>query len=257
MTTEEGHAPRLVRDFPPLFYLESVDSTNSFLKDWSRKKILLSGTGVYAGNQTGGRGRRGNRWLHAPGNLALSVWVGDQEPPPSLPWTLRLAWTLLFFLRSRSVSCQLKYPNDIYLSSDSRKLAGILVEKTSGGSVLGVGLNRFLPEGFSGASAWEDLPDHHILALSLTELFTSHFLGPSDKSVIPDDILNDLNRILLWKGEWVAWKEEGQFSTGLGKIVGLDSSGRLLVQDTRGDNRTLPETIRSVERVEPSARAAR
>lgn len=256
MTAGEDQGRQLIRKFPPLFYLDSVSSTNSSLKDWSRKESLLCGTGLYAGSQTGGRGRRGNRWLHVPGNLALSIWVEGQE---SLlpPWTLCLAWTVLSYLRSLNIPCQLKYPNDIYLSSNCLKLAGILVEKTSGGTVLGIGMNRFLPDGFSGAAACEDLPDHHILALSLTGIFYRQFLDGKEKEDVPDRFLKDLNDQLLWKGEWVAWREEGGMSAGLGKLVGLDLSGRLIVLDTSGSHRMLPETIRSVERVEPSAKIAR
>ncbi|KGA92960.1 biotin--[acetyl-CoA-carboxylase] ligase [Leptospirillum ferriphilum] len=238
-----------------MFYLDVVSSTNSFLKNWSRKETLPSGTGLYAGTQTGGRGRRGNRWWHVPGNLALSIWVAEQTSPLP-PWTLRLAWTLLTYLRSREIPCQLKYPNDIYLSANSLKLAGILVEKTACGAVLGLGLNRFLPEGLA-AAACEDLPDHHTLALSVTELFYTHFLEEKNSKQETAPVLNELNALLLWKGEWVAWREEGKEHAGLGKIVELDLSGRLRVLEPSGNDRVLPETIRSVERVEASGRISR
>ncbi|AIA30384.1 biotin--protein ligase [Leptospirillum ferriphilum YSK] len=252
MTGEGEEGCQLVRRFPPLFYLDAVSSTNSFLKNWSRKENLSSGTGLYAGTQTGGRGRRGNRWCHVPGNLALSIWVEEQVSPLP-PWTLRLAWTLLSYLRSRHIPCQLKYPNDIYLSSNALKLAGILVEKTSRGAVLGVGLNRFLPEGLA-AAACEDLPDHHILALSVTELFYAHFLEEKNSPPEIARVLNELNEQLLWKGDWVAWREEGEGNAGLGKVIDLDLSGRLRVLEPSGHHRLLPETIRSVERVEPSGK---
>ncbi|MCL4460274.1 MAG: hypothetical protein M1297_00975 [Nitrospirae bacterium] len=256
MTSDGQGVPRLVRDFPPLFYLETVASTNSSLKEWARTGPLVPGTGLYAGNQIGGRGRRGNRWLHVPGNLVLSIWVPEQTfllPP----WTLRLAWTVLSYLEKKTVRCRLKYPNDIHLSANSLKLSGILVEQVSGGAVLGVGLNRFLPESLSKASACEDLPDHHEMALSLSELFFSSFLSTEKNVVTSQRIMEDLNRSLLWKGEWVVWKEDGPSPTGLGKIVGLDLSGRLEILDATGNSRKLPETVRSVERVEPPERASR
>ena len=46
-------------------YLESVDSTNTYLKE--RFEILPDATFVSAGEQTAGRGRLNRKWISPPG----------------------------------------------------------------------------------------------------------------------------------------------------------------------------------------------
>ena len=235
-----------------LYYLETVGSTSTYLKEWSRQKRLLSGTALYAGEQTSGRGRRGNRWVHVPGNLAMTIWMTESDLPGDPPWTLKMAWTLLGYFSEIGSPCLLKYPNDIHLSSESGKVAGILVERINKGYLIGVGINRFPPEEVKNAAGWSALPDHHAMALSLSRRMRDQFLLPGKERVPSSVLVDELNRRLLWKGEWVVWKETGSDALSLGKIVRLDGTGRLEVSDSNGVSRYLPETVHTVRRVDPA-----
>lgn len=128
-----------------VIYLQTIDSTNNFIKEnlpaFSSEEI----TTVWAESQTAGRGTRGKAWQSPPGcNLYVSFLLPlgkSQAPFQSLP--LLLAVILCKLLRSKEVNAQVKWPNDLLLNG--KKLAGILCElcpdKRGQFAVLGLGLN--------------------------------------------------------------------------------------------------------------------
>lgn len=96
---------------------------------------------VTAEMQTGGRGRRGRRWVGAKGNLFLSL---------ALPFELKdcgvlvLISGLALLELIKEVAPQsdvvLKWPNDVLL--DGGKISGILLEKGEAGyMIVGIGIN--------------------------------------------------------------------------------------------------------------------
>jgi BirA family biotin operon repressor/biotin-[acetyl-CoA-carboxylase] ligase len=101
--------------------------------------------------QTGGRGRRGRRWLSPyAGGICLSVsWCFDR-PPRDLP-ALSLAAGVAVHRALSAVGAAgltLKWPNDVL--HQGHKLAGVLVDVAgeSGGpllAVIGVGVNLTVP----------------------------------------------------------------------------------------------------------------
>jgi len=136
--------------------LESVTSTNSYLKALAQKQVLEEGTVIITGNQTAGRGQRGNSWESEAGkNIACSILLY----PSFLP-------IQRFFLLSEAISLgvketldayidgiTVKWTNDVYYQE--RKIAGILIENELTGSnytlsIAGIGLNinqeRFLSD---------------------------------------------------------------------------------------------------------------
>ncbi|MHB1286160.1 MAG: biotin--[acetyl-CoA-carboxylase] ligase [Leptospirales bacterium] len=241
--------PRLVHPDFPLFFLDSVDSTNTFMKEWSQRRSLQQGTALYAGIQTSGRGRPGNKWQHFQGNLALSLWVACQgKTEKGIPWTLKAAFVLQEVLSGLGVPCVLKYPNDIWLKDQTGKIAGILVERVQKGWIIGIGVNKAAPPGLARFGAWEDLPDMHQLAILYSTQFFQEFLSSSSRSLPEKDILERLNRLLLWKGRWVAWK--APHGPLIGKIIQIGMTGQLEVTTPDGCNIVLPETVRSLELLE-------
>jgi BirA family biotin operon repressor/biotin-[acetyl-CoA-carboxylase] ligase len=130
----------------PLWHIETVGSTNDWLKAMAREGAT-AWTAVRADRQSSGRGRGGHAWVSEPGDLFLSVIL----PPPG-----SRALTLLPLLagvavaeaaRERGARAHLKWPNDVI--AGDRKLGGILVESSSEGQgpatiVAGVGLNLAL-----------------------------------------------------------------------------------------------------------------
>ena len=130
-----------------IIHIETVDSTNTYLKRLIDKEVLEEGTVIVTNNQTAGKGQRGNSWESEAGkNITCSMLLY----PTFLP-------VQRFFLLSEVVSLgvketldaytdriTIKWPNDIY--HNERKIAGILIENGFIGnefnlSIAGIGLN--------------------------------------------------------------------------------------------------------------------
>jgi len=139
-----------------------VDSTNDFLlnelaqqpdRRWPAPRVCI------ADYQTGGRGRRGRRWLSAPGaGLWLSVGRSWEVPPADLP-ALSLAVGVAAAAVLTDCGAEdvgLKWPNDLQLGD--RKLAGILIDVQGDSSgplsvVAGIGVNLYVPAETAAAVA--------------------------------------------------------------------------------------------------------
>ncbi len=130
--------------------LDVTDSTNG------RAMAMASagaphGTVVVANGQTGGRGRRGRRWISPPGrNVYVSLLVRPEIPnAKAAGLSLAAGVALADATESAGVRALLKWPNDLYLGE--RKAAGILVETASGAdgaryAVIGAGINVNMTE---------------------------------------------------------------------------------------------------------------
>ena len=136
--------------------VETVTSTNSYLKESARAGVLEEGTVVVARNQTAGKGQRGNSWESEAGkNITCSILL--------YPTFLSVQ---RFFLLSEAVSLGVKETLDVYTDGitvkwandiyhNEKKIVGILFENELIGnvytsSVVGIGVNvnqeRFLSD---------------------------------------------------------------------------------------------------------------
>ena len=128
----------------PTVVLDSVGSTNRWLKEaWSKRQVR-HGTAVWADEQTSGRGRLGRAWESPPGkNIYTSVlW----EPPRErLSGVLSLVAGVAVARSVRAytgLDARMKWPNDGVIRG--RKFCGILVEAgvdPSPWAVVGIGVN--------------------------------------------------------------------------------------------------------------------
>lgn len=131
-----------------MVYRETVASTNdeakSLAADGAADRTL-----VWAGRQTGGRGRRGREWASPPGNLYSSVLLRPDCPlaaGATLGFVVALALAeAIGRLAPGLDGLGLKWPNDVMIGR--RKAAGILLEaagRADGSAdwvVLGCGVN--------------------------------------------------------------------------------------------------------------------
>ena len=127
--------------------LETVDSTNSFLRTYTPAADEPMTVAV-AAYQTAGRGQGANTWESEAGkNLLFSVLVHPVMLPVrsrfllSEAGALALKEALADYVKD---DIRLKWPNDIYWKD--RKLSGTLIETRLGGGhikdcIFGVGLN--------------------------------------------------------------------------------------------------------------------
>lgn len=131
-------------------YLDSVGSTQNYLKDLIRNKSVKLPYAVTADMQTDGIGSRGNSWEGMSGNLFLSFAI----PLKSLPSDLKLESSSIYFayilkdtLKELNSKVWLKWPNDFYI--DDIKIGGMITNIVKDAIICGVGLNLLIaPKGF-------------------------------------------------------------------------------------------------------------
>ena len=124
-------------------YLERTTSSS----DAARSEQFGHGDVVVAGEQTSGRGQRGNGWESGKGlNLTVSIIMKPVFLPASDQFLLSKAVSLAVAdtLEDYGIAARVKWPNDIYVGAG--KIAGILIENdicgsTLARSIIGVGLN--------------------------------------------------------------------------------------------------------------------
>ena len=129
--------------------LDVVDSTNNYAAKLISETKVLNGSVILAKNQTLGRGQQGNSWLVEAGkNITLSV-VLNQLSVKSDEQFLISQWisnSVIDLLKVYNVEAEIKWPNDILIKEDNKKIAGILIENSLRGqtinhSIVGLGLN--------------------------------------------------------------------------------------------------------------------
>ena len=134
-----------------IIYLDTIDSTQRYLKDLLKSKELTSPVAVVADEQSSGQGSRGNSWIGQKGNLFLSFSIPIKE----LPDDLRLESSSIYFsyllkhvLEEHGSKVWLKWPNDFYI--DDHKIGGTITNIVKEDLVCGIGLNLLSsPDGFS------------------------------------------------------------------------------------------------------------
>jgi BirA family transcriptional regulator, biotin operon repressor / biotin---[acetyl-CoA-carboxylase] ligase len=126
--------------------LTTVDSTNA-----EAARIAAAATGpvwILAGEQTGGRGRRGRAWASPRGNFHATLLMKPTDPPTlvalrSFAAALAVREALVA-LTGLPASFALKWPNDVLCNGG--KIAGILLESAGNGAqvshlAIGIGVN--------------------------------------------------------------------------------------------------------------------
>lgn len=124
--------------------LQRTASTNAVAVERARQGEP-AGLVVVAEEQTHGRGRLDRSWLSPPrAGLTFSVLVRPAWPAGTWPWLpLLTGLAVARALRGHAgVDARLKWPNDVLVGPDERKVCGVLVEVPAPGTaVLGIGLN--------------------------------------------------------------------------------------------------------------------
>jgi BirA family transcriptional regulator, biotin operon repressor / biotin---[acetyl-CoA-carboxylase] ligase len=206
----------------PRLHLRLTDSTNTRARELAAAGAP-HGTLVTAAEQTAGRGRQGRAWAAPPGRALLcSLVIRDPGELLSLAAGVAVAEVV-------GPDALVKWPNDVLLAG--RKVAGILVEgrPQDGWAVIGVGLNVALRE--------PDFPSE------LRATAGTLGLGPEAIEPTLSRLLDELGRWLpaspatvleairkrdALRDQAVAW------AGGQGRVVGIDDSGRLVLDTDHG-----------------------
>ena len=125
-------------------FFESIDSTNTYLKDHYEKLEDL--TFVRADLQTAGKGRNGRKWLANMGeNLTFSLLIKNRELIDRFKeLSVNSAYLVLKTLERYGLKdLSIKWPNDVYVKG--KKICGILLEAVSRQEIecliIGIGIN--------------------------------------------------------------------------------------------------------------------
>ncbi|MEN9332308.1 MAG: hypothetical protein RLZZ94_1398 [Bacteroidota bacterium] len=126
-----------------LFPLILVDSTNTYAHQLISEGLSEDAL-IYCGEQTAGRGQRGN------------TWVSNRD---QFVFNMIIAVAVSSYLESKGIeNVKIKWPNDILVNN--KKIAGLLIENSLKGdkissSIVGIGLNlnqEWKDENFETAS---------------------------------------------------------------------------------------------------------
>lgn len=192
---------------------------------------------IGADHQDAGRGRRGRRWVAAPGDAILvSVLLRPRVAPVDagfLPIVVAVA-----VADALGPGARIKWPNDVLIGD--RKVVGILCEMSAdqehvAWAVVGVGVNVAaapdLDDARWRAGALDDAgtrgrPRADVLVDLLNALGDRYSRWIADG---PDTVLAEFTRRDALAGRYVEASVGREVVTGV--CVGLDALGRLLVRD--------------------------
>ncbi len=232
-----------------IIYLDKIDSTSNYLKNNFEKGLV-----VYAGEQTGGRGQRTNRWeSEAAKNILMSTALLHSSLKAENQFFLSKAVSLAVydFLSNYVSGVKIKWPNDIYIFD--KKIAGILIENNLRGaniysSVIGIGINI----------NQEHFPEYLPNPTSLSCL--------TGKTYEPENLLNELIENLKMRYSQLEKKQYKDLSTSYfqhlyrfkiesnflinnkiikAKIIDIEKNGKLVLQFT--DNRIKSYAFKELE----------
>lgn len=224
---------------PYVIHLPTVTSTNDYAKELLdvHEYVVVS-----AEHQTAGRGRNGKVW-HGEQHKNIYCSFGLRHHTPPVPAELPLymargAMAVLDTIRTiaPSLELRLKYPNDIHVRDQQQwcKISGVLVEHEFLGAsctttVVGVGINV----------------EQTVFPDTIGQPCTSlHRVGCTVSSQdVFDSLQHAMTSALMLPSRELSsrWQAELQPATtrfrihdaeGIWKIIGLESDGRLRVQET-------------------------
>ena len=225
-----------------LLYVPQCHSTNTTANELLNKEELPDGTLIITGDQTKGRGQRGNVWESESGsNLTFTVVLKPLFLQPKDQFHLNIVISLgitdyLNNLFHRTAL--IKWPNDILFNL--KKVGGILIENQISGnrlttSLVGIGLNvnqeKFSSpraaslRTFSGVSFSLDKELEDLLSYVESRYLQ---LKSGNSKVLMDIYLERL----FGFDEWRTYRMDE--ATLEGKIIGVDDAGKLIIETKLG-----------------------
>uniref|UniRef100_A0A7C2K4J0 Biotin--[acetyl-CoA-carboxylase] ligase n=1 Tax=candidate division WOR-3 bacterium TaxID=2052148 RepID=A0A7C2K4J0_UNCW3 len=116
------------------YYIKICNSTNDTAKFFIESGVEIPFV-VISEEQTRGRGQQGRKWISQKGGLYSSFVLKKIDSKRALIIGALAAYkTLISFL-----PVKIRFPNDILVGK--RKIGGVLVEQTSGATIIGIGIN--------------------------------------------------------------------------------------------------------------------
>ena len=194
---------------------------------------------VVADRQEQGRGRRGRKWISAPGAVAVSVACEPRWPKDR--WGLLSLMAGWYAAAALGGQVALKWPNDLLVGED--KVGGILVEGRGSVVVAGCGLNLWWPDPPPGMAGLDGVAPGSARREEIAHAWAGGFLESALNPAGGGFSLDDYRRRCVTVGQRVGWGE-GR----VGRAVDIDPQGALVVEDARGRSRLRSEEVFHVPR---------
>ncbi len=221
--------------------LNTTNSTNSFLKNLTRRSVLENYTTVVAKKQTKGRGQANNKWDSEPCmNLTLSIFIKYNNLKIFEKKYINYAVSMAIYtviINKKVPNVYVKWPNDIV--ADNKKICGILVENTFLGkqiknSIIGIGLNvnqEKFPHFLKNATSLKitTLTDHNLNSL-LSEVVLSIKSKIKLLELKQFDVLEKEYLDALYRKNIPTKFKNSKNKTFVGKIIGVSKAGKLRVE---------------------------
>lgn len=224
-----------------IYHFDILPSTN----DEAFSVSYREGDVVAARHQTAGRGQRGHTWLGGEGeNLTFSLVLEPTFLPINCQFLISqaVALALVDTLREYGISPRIKWTNDIYVGD--KKIVGILLEqKLQGGviarTVAGIGINvnqrefdASLPNPTSMAlECGREFPTAEVLDALVRRLMERYEQLRRGEH---EQLREEYHTLLYRLNEWHIYAlADGSLIEG--RIVGVEPSGRLIVEQRGGE----------------------
>jgi BirA family biotin operon repressor/biotin-[acetyl-CoA-carboxylase] ligase len=234
-----------------LFLFHEVESTNATLSRLACSGVP-EGTVVLAEAQTKGRGRLGQPWFSPPGvNLYASFLLRERltlEEVPVFSFVAGLA--LADAVQAAGASPTIKWPNDVLI--DGRKMGGARVECSARDRevehvIIGVGANLNVGLDDLALALGPKAEAPSLRAATGHEIdrnaFAADYLNALDKWVRRYRKEGAASILQAWRGRDILTGRQVEIQgTGgpfVGRVVGVDRHGWLLVRDAVGESRTV------------------
>lgn len=218
-----------------LLKLDTISSTNDFLKEMAASQPLENFTVVTARNQTKGKGQMGSKWDSESGkNLIMSVFIDNLAISANDIFRINIAFavSVISALEPFAIpELSIKWPNDIM--SGNKKIGGILIENVFRGSgeivtIAGLGLNvnqhdfSALPKASSLSVVCGKEFDVDLVLRAIIEKAEENFLKWHEST----ELLSAAYHSALFKmGKPMPFEAHGNKFMGI--IQGVDDSGKL------------------------------
>jgi BirA family biotin operon repressor/biotin-[acetyl-CoA-carboxylase] ligase len=193
------------------FWEEEVSST----QDLARSRLGALPVMVAAQRQTAGRGRSGAAWDNAPRALAVSAafHLSEEDHRPFS--------SMAGLAAARAIDgVSLKWPND--LMTEGSKTGGILVERSTGVIVIGMGVNLWWPDAPDGVAALRDTDPGEETHASIAGLWAAELFSMVEAEGWP---LEEYRAICDTVGREITWEPDGT-----GFAVDIHPEGGLIVE---------------------------
>lgn len=240
--------------FSDIYPTEEVASTYTYLSELKETHPdLPSGSYVTVAYQTAGRGQRGNSWFASPGaSLIPSFLISETGLKATEGWAVS-EWVALSLHRAvclflpHSEALRIKWPNDLYYKNS--KLAGILIAHTLKAdtidySVVGVGLNvneAHFPEEVPNPVSLYQIVGAKVPLESAEQAFKQQLIAlfpllqtAEGRAQLHENYLHNLYRL----GQKGSFRDVATGEPFDGTIIGVAPSGRLLLTDSSGAERS-------------------